>query len=130
MITSKTALGTTKPIVVIDDDQDVREVLADLLVAEGYRVRCFANGADALAGLRRDCSASLILLDLMMPVMSGWRFREEQARDRRLASIPVIAMSAVADIGPGPLPRPLAMVAKPFNVDNLLARIAERVRTH
>ena len=119
-----------KPIVVIDDDQDVREVLADLLVAEGYRVRCFANGAEALASLRRDASASLILLDLMMPVMNGWRFREEQARDRRLASIPVIAMSACAEFGPSTIPRPLALVAKPFNVDNLLARIAERVHTH
>jgi CheY-like chemotaxis protein len=133
MITHQQALGapdTVKPIVVIDDDQDVREVLADLLVAEGYRVRCFANGADALASLRRDSSASLILLDLMMPVMNGWRFREEQARDRRLASIPVIAMSACADLGPSTIPRPLALVAKPFNVDNLLARIAERVRPH
>lgn len=122
--------ATPKPIVVIDDDQDVREVLADLLVAEGYRVRCFSNGADALAALRRDASASLILLDLMMPVMNGWRFREEQARDLRLGCIPVIAMSACADIGPSTLPRPLALLAKPFNVEALLARIAERVRVH
>ena len=90
-------------------------------------MRCFANGAEALAALRRDASASLILLDMMMPVMNGWRFREEQSRDRQLASIPVIAMSALADVNPPPVPRPLALVAKPFNVDKLLARIAERV---
>jgi CheY-like chemotaxis protein len=117
-----------KPIVVIDDDQDVREVLAELLIEEGYPVRCFCNGAEALADLRRDGNASLILLDLMMPVMNGWRFREEQTRDRRLAGIPVIAMSALAEVSPPPLPRPLALLAKPFNVDKLLARIAERVR--
>jgi CheY-like chemotaxis protein len=117
-----------KPIVIIDDDPDVREVLAELLTDEGYAVRCFANGAEALAGLRGDASASLILLDLMMPVMNGWRFREEQTLDRRLASIPVIAMSAVADVAPPPRPRPLAVVSKPFNLDKLLARIAERVR--
>jgi CheY-like chemotaxis protein len=64
----------------------------------------------------------------MMPVMNGWRFREEQTRDRRLAGIPVIAMSALAEVSPPPLPRPLALLAKPFNVDKLLARIAERVR--
>jgi CheY-like chemotaxis protein len=117
-----------KPIVVIDDDQDVREVLADLLVEEGYPVRCFRNGAEALADLRRDASASLILLDLMMPVMNGWRFREEQIRDRRLAGIPVIAMSALAEVNSPPCPRPMALFSKPFNVDKLLARIAERVR--
>jgi CheY-like chemotaxis protein len=118
-----------KPIVVIDDDEDVREVLAELLVAEGYPVRCFANGAEALASLQRDSSASLILLDMMMPVMNGWRFREEQTRDRRLARIPVIAMSALADVNPPPTPAPVALVAKPFNVDKLLARIADGVRS-
>jgi CheY-like chemotaxis protein len=117
-----------KPIVVIDDDEDVREALSDLLTEEGYPVRCFCNGAEALAGLRRDCSASLILLDLMMPVMNGWRFREEQTRDRRLAAIPVIAMTAEADFVPPPYPRPLALLDKPFSVDALLDSIAERVR--
>jgi CheY-like chemotaxis protein len=117
-----------KPIVVIDDDRDVREVLAELLVDQGYPVRCYANGAEALAALRRDADASLILLDLMMPVMNGWRFREEQSRDQRLAGIPVIAMSALADTpyAPPPVPRPLAVLVKPFNVEKLLARIAER----
>jgi CheY-like chemotaxis protein len=117
-----------KPIVVIDDDADMREILTELLCEEGYAVRSFCNGAEALDDLRRDSDASLILLDLMMPVMNGWRFREEQTRDRRLASIPVIAMSAVADIERPPRPRPAALFAKPFNLEKLLARIAERVK--
>jgi CheY-like chemotaxis protein len=115
-----------KPILVIDDDEDIRECLAEILSEEGYEVRCFSNGADALAFLQQDANASLILLDLMMPVMNGWTFREKQARDRRLASIPVFTMSAVADLVAPPVPR-TPTFRKPLNVEKLLARIAERV---
>jgi CheY-like chemotaxis protein len=115
---------TTKPIVVIDDDDDVREVLAELLAEEGYRVRCFANGAEALDHLRRDSAVAVILLDLMMPVMNGWRFREEQTRDQRLAGIPVIAMSAVMDCEVPPSPTPAALLCKPIDVEALLERVA------
>jgi CheY-like chemotaxis protein len=116
-----------EPIVVIDDDEDIRDSLAELLADEGYTVRCFANGAEALEHLRRD-GASLIILDLMMPGMNGWTFREEQQHDRRLADIPVIAMSAVADLQPPWPPSPDAvLMCKPVNVDALLDRVAESV---
>jgi CheY-like chemotaxis protein len=115
-----------KPILVVDDDKDIRESLAEILSEAGYEVRCFANGADALAFLEKDANASLILLDLMMPVMNGWTFREKQSRDGRLASIPVFTMSAVADLAPPPLPRAPSF-RKPLNVERLLAGIAERV---
>jgi CheY-like chemotaxis protein len=114
-----------KPIVVIDDDEDMREILSEVLAEEGYRVRCYRNGAEALAELRRDGDAALILLDLMMPVMNGWRFREEQSRDRDLAGIPVIALSAVADWLPPPVPRPNRLMVKPVNLDRLLEQVRE-----
>lgn len=115
-------------IVIIDDDEDMRTALADVLSEEGYSVRCFTNGAEALSWLRRHADASLILLDLEMPVMDGWTFRREQERDRRLNRIPVIAMSASADLGPPYPPRAAAVFSKPMDVDQLVARVAEEVR--
>jgi CheY-like chemotaxis protein len=117
-----------EPILVIDDDEDIRDSLAEILVDEGYSVRCFAGAAEALEHLRREGTASLIILDLMMPGMSGWAFREVQSHDERLASIPVIAISAVADLDP-PSPETL-LLCKPVNLDLLLDRVAEQVHHH
>jgi DNA-binding response OmpR family regulator len=116
----------TDPIVVIDDDADIRDSLAEILVDEGYSVRTFASGAEALEHLRNEDSACcLIILDLMMPGMNGWTFREVQSHDARLSSIPVITMSAVADLDP---PSPATpMLCKPVNLDQLLNRVAEQV---
>lgn len=117
-----------KTIVIIDDDEDMRSTLADVLAEEGYAVRCFANGAEALRHLKHHSDASLILLDLEMPVMDGWTFRREQERDRRLKRIPVIAMSASADLGV-PSPHAAAVFSKPMDVDQLVQRIGETVRS-
>jgi CheY-like chemotaxis protein len=91
-------LGATslKSILIVDDDADVREMLGQLFAIEGYAVATAGNGREALDQLRHaDQLADLILLDLMMPVMDGWQFRLEQQRDPRLASIPVVVLSAV-----------------------------------
>jgi CheY-like chemotaxis protein len=114
-----------EPILVIDDDADVRNSLADILMDEGYSVCCFANAAEALDHLRRDGRASLIILDLMMPGMNGWTFREVQKHDARLAEIPVITMSAVADLEPPSLEAPL--LCKPVDLAVLLDRIHHEV---
>jgi CheY-like chemotaxis protein len=120
-----------EPILVIDDDADIRESLAEVLSDEGYPVRCFASAAEALEHLKREGHASLIILDLMMPGMTGWTFREQQKRDARLAEIPVIAMSAVADLEPPWPPSPHAtLMCKPVNLDKLLDRIAQQVHAH
>jgi CheY-like chemotaxis protein len=117
-----------EPILVIDDDADIRDSLAEILAGEGYTVRCFANGAEALDHLRHEGKASLIILDLMMPGMNGWAFREIQRHDERLASIPVIAMSAVADLEPAS--SETMLLCKPVNLDLLLDRVAEQVHQH
>jgi CheY-like chemotaxis protein len=82
------------PIVVVDDDTDLRETLGELLCEEGYETRLFGNGRAALEFLRRGERAKLILLDLMMPEMDGWQFREEQLKDLGLKDIPVVVMTA------------------------------------
>ena len=79
-------------ILVVDDEVESREALAELLSNEGYAVVCAENGRRAL-----DClsgtSPALIILDLMMPVMSGWEFLAQQKRDAKMRSVPVVVVS-------------------------------------
>ncbi|BDG04041.1 response regulator [Anaeromyxobacter oryzae] len=112
-------------ILLVEDDLSIRETIAELLAEEGYAVTCAANGAEALDLLSSDAAPSLILLDLMMPVMDGWAFRSAQRRDPRLASIPVLVLSAghggdsvaVAGLGVD------AFLAKPFDLDTLVSTV-------
>jgi DNA-binding response OmpR family regulator len=89
---------TPHPVLIVEDDDDIREGLIELLGDEGYEARGAANGRDALALLagaeNRPC---LIILDLMMPIMDGRAFREEQLRRPDVSAIPVIVISAYKD---------------------------------
>lgn len=82
-------------ILVVEDDRDIRESVTEVLEDEGYVVTAAADGREALDRLQ---SASpppaLILLDLMMPVMSGYQFREEQLKLPAYAGIPVLIVTA------------------------------------
>lgn len=92
-------LQVTNDILVVDDDYAIREMLSEALEDAGYRVMGAENGAQALSQLREvHTLPRVILLDLMMPVMTGWEFYLEQQADARLASIPVIVLSARANI--------------------------------
>jgi CheY-like chemotaxis protein len=90
--------GAEGHVLVVDDDEAVREVLSDVLRDEGYLVESAENGAVALGYLETHDLPCIIVLDLMMPVMSGVEFRARQLAEPRLAKIPVIVMSA-ADRG-------------------------------
>jgi chemotaxis response regulator CheB len=86
---------TVPPLVqVVDDDRDIREALCDLLEAWGYRTVAASNGHEAFKYLAVGEKPALIMLDLMMPVMDGLRFREEQLKHPQYSAIPVIAISA------------------------------------
>jgi CheY-like chemotaxis protein len=87
-------MSARDPIFVVDDDVDLRETIGELLEDEGYPIRLFQNGRGALELLRAGVRPRLILLDLMMPEMSGWEFRAEQLRDASLREIPVVVMTA------------------------------------
>jgi CheY-like chemotaxis protein len=87
-------MAASAPIFVVDDDLDLRETIGELLQDEGYAIRLLPNGRGALELLRSGVRPRLILLDLMMPEMSGWEFREEQLRDEALREIPVVVMTA------------------------------------
>jgi CheY-like chemotaxis protein len=83
-------------VLIVEDHADLREMLAMLLESEGYGVETAGNGAEALTALER-FRPSVILLDLMMPVMTGDEFRKRQLADPRHRDVPVICMTAAHD---------------------------------
>ncbi len=81
-------------VAVIEDDEDIRELVVQLLADSGFESVGFADGLAALAALRQPGAApAVILLDLEMPGMTGWEFRREQLRDPLLAHVPVVVAS-------------------------------------
>ena len=79
---------------VVEDDRNVRELLVELLGEAGFQVTGTSNGQEALGLLRNGLRPSVIVLDLMMPVMDGWDFRMSQLRDPALQDIPVVLITA------------------------------------
>jgi CheY-like chemotaxis protein len=111
-------------VLVVEDDFDLCDALVPILEYEGHRVVSAANGREALDRLQTMPRPSVILLDLMMPVMDGEQFRAEQLRDPSLASIPVVVLSAhaqaeerAARIGA------VACLRKPLDIDVLLDQV-------
>jgi CheY-like chemotaxis protein len=84
-------------VLIVEDEADIRDSLAEILVMEGYEVVTAENGSHGLAVATR-VRPTLILLDLLMPEMDGWAFRAHQRCDPALATIPVVIMSAVDNI--------------------------------
>ena len=110
---------TPAPIFVVDDDPDLREVLGDLLTDEGYEAHLFSNGLSALELLREGARPHLILLDLMMPEMNGWEFREAQLQDEALRDIPVVVMTASTGFDAEPL-HAVEILKKPVGLEEIL----------
>ena len=114
-----------KSLVVVDDDPDLRGVLVYALSDEGYEVRSAPDGLTALEMLET-WRPSVILLDLMMPVLDGWGFRARQLARADFADLPVIVLSAARDLRLETL-RPNAVIPKPFNLMQLLDTVANLV---
>jgi CheY-like chemotaxis protein len=114
-------------VLIVEDDLDTREMLGRFLELEGYTVETAENGKRALERLGSGVGACVILLDLMMPVMDGWQFRQEQIRDATLANIPVIVVSAA---GRERLERihANAYLSKPVDLDELLGCVTQFCR--
>jgi CheY-like chemotaxis protein len=120
-----TANAVREPLVmVVDDDDDIRETLAGLLEDEGYQVVSFPHGKVALDALQGGLAPRVILLDLMMPVMDGAEFRRAQLADPTLAAIPVILITAA---GLEPIRRGdySEVLRKPLKIDRVLQVVAE-----
>jgi CheY-like chemotaxis protein len=119
-------VATLCDILVVEDDAGIRDALVDTLEDEGYRVTAAANGVDAFRHLQHDPRPCLILLDLMMPVMTGWEFLTRIRHQQDLATIPIVILSAVAEFQRGrPSFADLLMLPKPVSVDELLAVVQQ-----
>jgi CheY-like chemotaxis protein len=111
-------------VMLVEDDTDIRQDLAEILREEGYPVVTAENGRDALDKLRGSSPPCLIILDLMMPVMDGWAFRAEQLRDPALAGVPVLVVSGVANVQrQASTMNAVAYVEKPIQLDSLLGTV-------
>jgi CheY-like chemotaxis protein len=113
-------------VLVVEDDADIRESVRELLESEGLTVSVAANGREALAHLNEaETLPDLVLLDLMMPVMDGFAFRERQRADTRLAGIPVVVLSANPKLDARhDLLDARAYLTKPCDIDLLLATVS------
>ena len=116
-------------VLLVEDDEGIRQVLGDSLTDEGWTVRQAADGQEAL-DLLATWRPDVILLDLMMPRMDGWAFRAAQRTLARSVDLPLIilsanhqAESAAATLGAA------AFIAKPFNIDHLVATIGAVARS-
>jgi CheY-like chemotaxis protein len=112
-------------LVVIDDDDDLRVALAEVLELAGFEVYATGQATEALAHLTSGAGADLILLDLMMPEFDGWEFCARRATDPELARIPVVAITARrhCECPPGVN----AVVHKPFDIAALLRVIRDQL---
>ncbi len=110
----------TKTILVVEDDPDIVFALVTFLEAEDYSIRTSENGLDALALLEKSGMPDLILLDMKMPVMDGWKFAEafRAIYDRQ---VPIVVMTAAGD--PARRAREIdadGWLGKPFDASALL----------
>ena len=114
-------------VLVVDDDYDLREMMRDVLVDEGYAVETASNGQEALDCLRDGNSPEIVVLDLMMPVMDGWHFLDEIKRDPNFADIPVVVMSASQEGLRGLGAK--EFLSKPLNYHNLVATVERSLKS-
>lgn len=108
-------------VLVVDDDEDIREGLAFLLADEGYRVKTAVHGANALDVLSTNGHPCLILLDMMMPVMDGAELLNHLRSDPDTARIAVVVVSAAANLT---LPESVMILRKPIRFELVLKEVA------
>jgi CheY-like chemotaxis protein len=116
-----------KKILVIEDDEVIRDTMQELLEAEGFSVECAADGDKAIQILRMNPPLpSLILLDMSMPVKDGFRFREEQQLDENLAHVPVLVMTADGNAETKAIQvSATGFIKKPFNIDYIVKMVRQ-----
>ena len=113
-------------ILLVDDDEDIRDALSELLRAEGFSVATAPNGRAAISWLRQENPAScVVLLDLLMPVMDGNEFLRAKRADPALSPLPVVVISASKSrLSSEDGPEVKAVVAKPIEIPLLLAALS------
>lgn len=109
-------------VLVVEDDPDVREFMQELLESSGYETMGAANGQEALDQLSKSRPCA-ILLDIHMPVMDGYQFRAQQLRDKTLADIPVLCITAAFDPAEVSANTGVPCLPKPFEFEELMRQV-------
>ncbi len=110
----------SRMVLVVDDDPGIRESLNEALSSEGYRVIEAGDGQEALRHLDRLADRCVVLLDLAMPRMNGLEVLSELSRRGRTGRTPVVVMSANVQPGELDFPHVVAVLPKPFELEELL----------
>lgn len=114
-------------VLVVEDDRLLWALVSDVLTDEGFDVRTSANGQEALEVLET-WIPDVILLDLMMPVMNGPAFRAVQRAHPKASDIPVIVMSAAANLDTETSGlEPAGVLGKPFDLDDLISAVRRTI---
>src|SRR5262245_31278992 len=127
---ARMSLGKPR-LLIVDDDDELRESAADGLADAGYEPLVAVDGRQALDlphGLHANDNQDprLILLDLMMPGMNGWEFRNALREEMRLGGVPILVMTASRSLAAHPLEAD-AVLLKPFGLGQLLGQVRELV---
>ncbi len=113
-------------ILIVEDDDDLRDSILELLQLRGFNVVAAADGQQALDELRAGLTPCLIILDLMLPVVSGWEFRNQQLSDPRLSEIPTVIVSGINNLEiESRRLQATAFVSKPINFDLLFKTVEQ-----
>jgi len=114
--------GATKTVLLVEDDADIRDSLQDILEDEGFDVIPAANGKQAIdfLTLNEPAGADLVILDLLMPMVSGWEVLERMSGDAKLNDIPVLVLSAAAAPKPE---RAQGFVRKTFSLEAFVTKV-------
>jgi CheY-like chemotaxis protein len=116
-------------ILIVEDDNGLAAILAAVLQDQGYRVALVSNGREALDYLSTERRPDLILLNLVMPAMNGWKLREQLKKDPELAEIPVIALSGVPNLAKQAASLgAIGSFMKPYNIKALVDTVQQYCR--
>jgi CheY-like chemotaxis protein len=112
----------THTVLVVEDEEELRDVLRESLELNGYNVVAVGDGEQALAELERIEQVCLVLLDLVMPRMNGWDFFDKLRGRANLADVPVIVHTSSPRLAPAGATR---VLKKPFEFERLLSLVKE-----
>jgi len=109
-------------VLVVEDEPDIRDLVALILEEEGFTIETADQGREGLAKAHRQLP-DMVIVDLMMPIMSGWEFLSIWQADSETQHIPVVAMSAAYSVATAEVTGIQGFLRKPFHVDRLLALV-------